>query len=265
MEATAIKIKSASESCHKPGISGSLMKLLVDNRRQYLVGMGAYLGFWLVFGLIAGLFTSQGGDGESVTYGIISTLFASRIASISFSDMCRNQDRLAILMQPASVAAKLWPRFLICTVAIAVLIFVGYCTLEAGRIISFNLMYHQPTPFSWPTVVEYDGSYLIGWLIVTNFLLFNQAVFFFGGILWPKASAIKTLAVCMAFLTLLIGGAASLQYILLSHDYIIVPAVSENTFMWILNGVMLSFTILLLWLAYRRFKTSTILYGLIQK
>lgn len=264
MEVTANNIKSASESWHNPGIAGTLRKLIVDNRRQYLVGMGAYLGFWLVFGLIAGLFTSQGGDGESVTYGMISTLFASIVASMSFGDMRKPQDRLAILMQPASAAAKLLPRFLMCTVATAILIIAGYCILEAGRIISFNLIYRQTTPFSWPTVVEYDGSYLIGWLMVANYLIFNQATYFYGGILWPKASYIKTMAICMAFMTLLIVGAASLQYILLSHDYIIVPAVTENTFMWILNSVMLAFTILLVWLAYRRFKTSTILYRLKQ-
>ncbi len=265
METSLRLDKSSSAQTAYPGIKGTSLKMLVDKKRSLLIGSLAYLGFCMCLGLIFGLFGSQGGDSESVLYGMFSTLFGSLVAAMSFTDMRRTDDRLATLMQPATAAAKFWPRFILATVGVAVMIFIGYCALEAGRVLTILLMYSESSPFRWPDMIIYGDSHLLGWLIIANNVLFNQCLFFFGGILWPRVSLIKTMAVWVGFWTLLIIGFSIFYYILHKHGYTIVPTITEDQFTWIFSIVTLACSVLLVWLSYRRLVGSTILYGLRQR
>lgn len=266
MATTIISTESAPEAqWKKPGIADVMRKEWADHRRSLLIGMGAYLGLWFVLGMIFGFFGGRGGDTEVGNYVAISMVFTTFLASKSFGDMTRPEGRLTVLMQPVTTWNKFWPRLLYSTLGAVIAVMIGYLVLECGRILSYLIMFHECTGIYSPAFIAYKGDYLVGYLSFFLWWLLGQSIFFYGGILWPKVSFIKTLGVCMAFMTvMLIGGTLTLSAIF-DNGYTIVPLISDDALVAIFDITMLLLSALFYWLSYRRLKYSTVLYRLRQR
>lgn len=242
----------------------SVRKLVRDNWRMLVIGAGSFLGFALLFGILLGVLKTGGEKGEVMFYYCVSTLFSRIFASGCFGDMKTKETRLGVLMQPATAMQKFTPRLLGAFVAVPVLIAIGFLTMELGRLLGMLIRYQEGISMVNPFTVFGGCCELIDVLVlvisVTMWVLI-QAIFFFGGILWPRLSFIKTAGVVIAIQFILVMTWAISFATILNHGYVIIPLISMNAIAWIVEFILLALTAMVLILTYYRFRNSTVMYN----
>lgn len=240
-------------------------KLMSENRRGILRATLAYLGLWLALGLIWGFFSMNSETAIWSSYAVAWHLACWVFASMMFADMKTRQGRLSVLMTPASASAKFWPRVIATYFGTILIMVAGYLCEELGRFLGDLIMQNHNMRFAIPEISAFSDSEKGGiWLLIASYLLW-QSTYFYGAILWPKASFVKTSAalICLTLVLSLAGG-IFVSY-LHFNGYRFKLLVSEDALIWIITSVMLLLSALLIWLAYHRFSRSSLLYGLRQK
>lgn len=240
-------------------------KMLSEHRHGILRTTLAYLGLWLAIGMFWGMIGLYDSETIILFYFLIGSIGGLVFASMMFSDMKAKEGRLAVLMLPATTAAKFWPRVIAAFFGTMVVMVVGIFCEEIGRFLGNLIMRRQNDFFEFVSIPEnfIDDTYSITMFVAVA--LMQLSVYFYGAILWPKSSFIKTtgVLVCISMLVSTVGGViiGSILY----HGYRFELLVSENTLFWIVFSVVIAISALFIWLAYRRFKNSTLMYGLRQK
>lgn len=237
-----------------------LAKTILDLKTSILVGISAYIGFWLVIGLIVGLFVGGGGDGEIGIYNIVALLTCNAMAAGIFGDMKTKEGRINVLMQPASAAEKFWARILLGFIGPVIIVIIGFFILESARIIGTAIATKEWVEMIYPNHMSFCNSAYDILIFISGFLAL-QSYYFFGGILWPKVSFLKSLAVLTLIQIVLIS---VLIFILKHCTHLCYVDLSNAAIFW----CMISFNILVLllfgYLSYRRLKRATVVYGLRQ-
>lgn len=194
---------------------------------------------------------------------MIGGIGAVTFASMMFSDMKTKEGRLSVLMMPATSAAKFWPRVIAASFGTIIVMLMGIFCEEIGRFLGNLIMRYDS--FEFVSIPEnfIGDKYSISMSVAGA--LMQLSIYFYGAILWPKSSFIKTtgVLVCISMLVSSIGGViiGSILY----NGYRFELLVSEETLFWIVFLIVIAVSVLLVWLAYRRFKNSTLMYGLRQK
>ncbi len=233
-------------------------KLYIDTKRDFIIAFSAGIGFWLVIGLIMGLLKSGGGDGEFAMFIFTAGIFCTIMPSLAFSDMKRKEGRINFLMQPAAAYQKFWSRLLL-TIPIPIIVsFIGFYAIECGRIIGTAIISGRWIPMVSPW---HAGSLSgAGATVMILSLLASQMFFFFGGILWPKMSYLKSLAVMALLYTIIM---ISSSCFIIHHAHLFIK-LDMSTYR--LASICVSVFLILLFgvLTYRRLIHSTVVYRLRQ-
>lgn len=265
METTYNNATSSAATHTGNGFWAISRKMLSEHRRGILSATLAYLGLWIAVGLFWGIVGLYDSETIILFYLLIGSIGALAFASMMFSDMKTKEGRLAVLMLPATTAAKFWPRVIAASLGTIVVMIAGIFCEEIGRLLGNLIMRRHNDFFEFVSIPEnfIDDTYSITMLIAVA--LMQLSIYFYGAILWPKSSFIKTtvVLVCVSMLISTVGGIiiSSILY----HGYRFELLVSENTLFWIVFSVVIAISALFIWLAYRRFKSSTLMYGLRQK
>lgn len=248
-----------------------LKKDMTDNRKTILLTIGGILGIFILIGIFTGMMVGLGIFFEVPAFAFISGLAFSIAASFAFSSMKTKEGRISDLMLPASRFEKFFISWLAVVPGMLIIVAVAWLLGDLARFIVESLM--GETVPKW--MIEeglnsaditsgelerikkfYMSDFL--YLALSNFLI-TQACYFFGAILWPKLSFIKTLAamqviqiaifIFLLILEIVFGEFINLDWIL-SLGY---------TGLWIGTAVI---TIGIYSLAYWRYSRSEVVYKL---
>ena len=255
--------------------SGNLMllakKMLIENRKLILLLTLGIVGMDLLFGGFMGFWGKGGGMGESGFFWGLSAIYMFVAASVMFAGMKRKEGRISVLMLPATTFEKWLVRWVAALPLMFVVCVAGMYIGDLTRILVHFLVNgpfvggEYSRVFNPWTLDMLEGTFSM-WLfllVAISNLVLTHSVFFFGGILWPKLSFIKTLGVIWG-----------LQFIL--GNVLVIIARNLPMSLWLkideLNGdvvaacwagVSLVIAGVLYWLSYRRLRSSQVVYKLI--
>jgi hypothetical protein len=239
-------------------------KYYLENRKMMGLGAVAILGFWFIIGAWEGWFKYSGGASQGLFYYIIMMLVHSVVTSLMFRDMNGKQKRISTLMTPASIAEKFWIRFIVTIPLFILLILLGYCTLECGRMLFYVISTHEPTHFFLPhfaglTTHPEGASPALLWTVIGCSTAFALAFYMVGAICWPKYSFLKTMALeyCIQFVFAIIFTITFTSV----RDVILYKDISEEavyTFLWTISAIAGILSVVGVWFSYYKFKTKTL-------
>ncbi len=261
MMTTDTTIPFAEEKKRENMFVATVRKLVRDNGRMLLMATGSFLGFSLLLGILLGVLKTGGGTGEVMFYFCVSTLFSRIFASVCFGDMKTKESRIAVLMQPATAMQKFTPRLLAAFIVVPAMVAIGFLILELGRLTGMFIRFQEGISMVNPFTVFGIGYGFIDVFVLVTMWVFTQAIFFFGGILWPRLSFIKTAGVLIAIQFVLVMTWSISLAAIMKNGYVAIPLISMNTFIWIVESTLLALTLVLIIAAYYRFRNSTVMYG----
>lgn len=239
----------------------SVRKLVRDNWRMLVIGAGSFLGFALLFGMLQGVLRKGGGTNEVVFYSMASALASQIFASMCFGDMKTKETRLGVLMQPATAMQKFLPRLLGAFVAVPVLIAIGFLTMELGRLLGMLIRYQVGITMVNPFMIFGNKPDFDEITLLVLYWVLNLSIFFYGGILWPRLSFLKTFGLLVALLFSSVTCCSMVITWILKSGYLIVPLFSPDTMLWIITSIFLALTVMFLILSYYKFRNSTVMYN----
>lgn len=260
---TTYETAAAPKAARNNGFWVISRKMISEHRRGILSATMTYLGLWIAIGMLWGIVDMNHSDSVLMFYILIGGIGAVVFSSMMFADMKTKEGRLSVLMMPATAAAKFWPRVIAGFLGTAVVMVVGLFCEELGRLLGHLIMrYDNFELVSLPENFVDDGYEIA---ICAAGGLLQLSIYFYGAILWPKYSFIKTTSVmvCVTMLVSTIGGLIISSVLL--HGYRFELLVSEEALFWIVFSIVVAISAALIWLSYRRFKNSTLMYGLRQK
>lgn len=232
-------------------------KLLIEQRKTILFMCGGYLGACLLFGLWSGYLGAAPRNGISVIYIILSGLTCAIVASKMFYDMTTKEGRISLLMTPGSAAGKYWPRFLAVLPATLALVATGYLVYGYSDLLTLGIIHEQwlalPNPFG---NIRADGIAVIGSFMAI--FLFNESIFMYGAVAWPKKSFLKSLGVFVIIQISLIVILTAIAKVMI-HSDVSVEVVNPNALGWIIIGVVTAVAAGIMYAGFRRFKNSTVI------
>ena len=197
----------AKENKRAEFLSGNFMNVarqdLLRNRKALLLTAALIIGCDILIGVILGFTNSGGGSNELMVYWLVAEIFMFVCASMAFSSMKSKEGRTAELMLPATAFEKCAVRWIMAVpltfVVCALGIYVGDATRMLVQWASDGPYAHNPHYMSlvniWSVFGEAENPLMTasGHAQWAGFL-FTQAAFFFGSVLWPKLSFLKTFA-----------------------------------------------------------------------
>jgi hypothetical protein len=232
-------------------------KLLIEQRKTILFMCGGYLGACLLFGLWSGYLGAAPRNGIFVIYIILSGLTCAIVASKMFYDMTTKEGRISLLMTPGSAAGKYWPRFLAVLPATLALVATGYLVYGYSDLLTLGIIHEQwlalPNPFG---NIRADGVAVIGSFMAI--FLFNESIFMYGAVAWPKKSFLKSLGVFVIIQISLIVILTAIAKVMI-HSDVSVEVVNPNALGWIIIGVVTAVAAGIMYAGFRRFKNSTVI------
>lgn len=226
-------------------------KFFIEQKRTLLIFIGGYLGMCLVLGLWGGLMGATPGE-EAVAsiYVLFAGLVCAIVASKTFFDMTNKEGRISLLMSPATALDKYIPRLITVVPGMVILTVIGYFVTSYATMLYDWFITDQWLPLR--NVFKGDSALLIYTFI--SLFLFNEAMFVFGSIAWPKKSFLKTVGIFIALQTILTT--CSVIYVK-SGTYITIS--NEKAFAWTLSSLILAAALGLFYGAYRKLQKSTVI------
>lgn len=233
-------------------------KLWIEKKKILLWGAGAYLGFWMLFGIMVGLMRFTIGEFTTSVYCFFSYIVGTFVASEMFYDIAKKNGRISVLMTPVSAIDVFVSRFLIVVVGYFILSVVGYCFFELTNLLTYSVIkMDMPTPYNPLNLINEIAGPESFFLITTGYL-FYISIYMFGAVTWPKLSFLKTVFI--------LSVAQTIFWILLmiivfafSDNLIIGTALRTKSVAWIWIGINLILTCSLIYLSYRNFKRKTLI------
>lgn len=238
------------------------------NRKSILLTLAVIYGFCIMLGGFIGYEYKGGGDGQAAVLMFILSVMGWSVSSLSFSDMKSKEGRIATLMLPAEIWQKFLVRWLAIVVGLTLILIGGFYLTDISRVVMNiavygkvgpdNPYYHIANPFTLLFSENFGGRDYFGSALGLGYLL-NQSLFFFGSILWPKMSFIKTLAALWVIQAVL-----GLILIILTKNFTFNFSVnfSISTFSVVAIIVQSILTVGIYILSYIRFRRSQVVYRL---
>lgn len=241
---------------------------LVRNKKPLILGVSSIWGLYIIAGIFMGYNHTGGGGKETFIFAFMAQLIAIVVASLAFTDMKRKEERIYSLMIPASVNAKFITRWIGAVPLLFVLLVIGFYLGDFARISTFAI-----SNAGWKDCPEYmkvfnpwiifaakgdlnDG--VLACCIAFGSYFFSQSIYFFGAILWPKLSFIKTLASLYVIQTVL-G-----IFLMLVHRFgsFSLSFLDVRPLLWVMFAVLVVMTLVCYVLAYVRYSKSQVVYKL---
>lgn len=190
-------------------------KDFIQNKKSILVGVASLLGAFALFGALNGYIGSGGPYSNWAIFmsWFMASLFITAGASLMFSDMKDKEGRISEVMTPATAMEKYLVRW-IAGIPILFALTIGAIYLsDLTRIfvhwVSNGEFADNETYMSvfnpWNLVlVEPTGMRHALIFLMVSGLMFAQAWYFFGAILWPKLSFLKSMFASWCFNTVMV-------------------------------------------------------------
>lgn len=228
-------------------------KMLTENRKTILIMTGGYLGIFLIIGLWSGYLGTTPGSGNVLFYIMMAGLACAVMASKMFFDMTSKEGRTAVLMLPATAVDKFLPRLIFALPVMLIIVVLGYLVFDGSMILAAGLTYDYWAPVFNPFAHLNDSDWTVVWMLVAGFL-FNESLFIFGSVAWPRKSFLKTIGIFIVIQTLM-----SLGVILFHHMGLRLHINDRQAFLLLTSGTVTVISVGIVYLSYIRFKRSTIL------
>lgn len=244
----------------------SLKKDFVESRKSVLLALASIFGMTIVIGSIFGYNGAGRSVSEVVVLGFALIVAGYAITSMAFQDLNGKQRRIATIMLPVSQHEKYIIRWIIFGPVLTLLLVAAFYVGDMARIGVGCLRYGLILGENYYRIVNpYDVldmrtgiklEYREIWTVASSYLFFHS-LFFFGAVLWPKISFLKTIAAIWALNMLL----TFIGIIVVKHIYVITFDI--KTTMIVSNSIHTLVAIVIYILAYVRFKRSQVVYKLI--
>lgn len=177
-------------------------KELIENRNLLILVCALTVGIYVLLGAFMGYIGEGGGTGEVFIFWIIAQILLCVVASMAFSSMRRKEGRIAELMIPATAFEKVSLRwiaaipatFLLCVVGI----YLGDWTrllvywATNGSVFHFETSAEPINPWVMFSIDATDKADAAMTFLFWSAFFLSQACYFFGAVLWPKYSILKT-------------------------------------------------------------------------
>lgn len=232
-------------------------KLFIEQKKTLTILCASYLGACVLFGIWCGYLGNAPTNDNFVIYMLLSGFVLAIAASKMFFDMSTKEDRISLLMTPGSAAGKYWPRFLAVLPGMLVLVAAGYLLYGYSDLLALGIMQDLwlslPNPFGY---VNGDFDSTIG--IIVAIFLFNESIFMYGAVAWPKRSFIKSLGIFVIIQIGLTMIATAIIKTMVNSD-ISIEIVDPQAFCWIVAGFISVIAAGIMYAGFRKFKTSTVI------
>lgn len=255
----------------KPLNKGAFSSLLLVGRHDYAVNrksifltLAVIYGFCLMMGGFMGYEYKGGGDGEAAVLMFILSVMGWSVSSFAFSDMKTKEGRISYLMLPAEIWQKFFVRWFAMVVGLLLLLIGGFYLTEFSRVLMNivvygytgpdNPYYHIINPFSFFFSDRLQSADNFTVAVGIGYFL-NQALFFWGAILWPKLSFVKTLAALWGIQAFLV-----IVFIIIFSNFNLRFTIDKFS-IWVII-VQVIMTLGVYFLSYLRFRRSQVVYRL---
>ncbi len=248
-----------------------LKKEITDNKKTIIITVCGIWGVFIIIGLFGGMMFGLGSAILMPAFAFISGLAFTIVASFAFSSMKTKEGRISELMLPASRFEKFFVRWLAVVPGMIIVVALAWIFGQLVCTGVEKIMQNTVSEEFWAIVGEstdltsddiagleqFQLSYLI-WYYIANCLV-SQACYFFGAILWPKLSFIKTLAAMQVIQIGLFVGAAVFEGVF--GNFIDVGSLMfpSKTAMCIATPII---CFALYWLTYWWYSRSQVIYKL---
>lgn len=231
-------------------------KLCIEQRRTLLIGIGGYLGFWVIIGMLSGYFSSSPYEGGSwIIYCLLGSLMLTYSASYMFHEMSKRKGRISVLMTPATSGEKFIVRLAIVLPGMFLVTVLGYFLYGFADSLTFAITKGIWIPFFNPFKV-FDIEAFV-WMTELSVFLFMDALFIFGSVAWPKRSYPKTLLL-IAGLFILFFLMCWMVWKIFSTFGVYARVTDEYAFYWSVIAWILLFAVAIVYGAFLMFKRKTI-------
>lgn len=173
------------------------------NKKSILLALISIYCTCIMFGIILGAYNIGGGMNQSMFSYFVLMFIGWVVTASAFSDMKTKEDRISSIMLPANTWHKFVIKWFTMVILLTGVLILGFYVIDLSRIGSNILIYGQKgdniayykmiNPFAYISRSVMNLGFGIPASVLTGYF-FNQAFFFFGSILWPKKSFVKTLA-----------------------------------------------------------------------
>lgn len=242
-----------------------LKKEATDNHKPILLGLIGIWGLFLLSGIFAGMIADVGLIVEIPCFMILSSFVSTIGASLAFSSMKTKEGRISALMLPASRFEKFFVRWLATVPCLIIVIALGWLFGDLVRI-GVERMNNFEGPSFWSLLEQTlgrTGDSKMEWnffvtICITSFLV-TQAFYFFGAILWPRLSFIKTMAALQILQLVLVIFMLVTDLRPFNLNNIDETSDAFQIIIWIISAVL---CIGIYWLSYWWYSRSQVVYKL---
>lgn len=240
---------------------------LTQNKKAILIGISGIWIFYIFIGMLLGYNYSGGGKTEIIFFSIIAQIITSLMASFAFSIMKNKDTRIYHLMIPASIKTKFLTRWTAFIPLSFLVLLAGIYLGDFARILTFAATTYNAWNYTnYTKVIDIWNFYLLNgdpdgnlvFCLAFGSFFLSQSMYFFGAILWPKLSFIKSFAAIYVVQTitgLLLMLIKSIFKIHITSDYM-------KELLWCIFGIMVAVTLLLYFLSYLKYRRSQVVYKL---
>lgn len=230
-------------------------KLMTEQKKTLLYGVGGFLGINLIIGLWSGWMGMNCAGAGLAMYVLFTGFVIALVTSKMMFDMTNKEGRTALLMTPASAAEKFLPRLLTILPGTLILAIAGYIVLQYSNILATGLTYSYWPEFYNPFKTgPTDNNQVMSIFSMVSGFLFIESLFIFGAVAWPRRSFLKTLGIFIGLQILLSFGA-----IALSRTDIQVQILDPYVFGWIVISITAAMSCAIIYFAYLKFKKSSVI------
>lgn len=240
---------------NKSSLTLIMYKILSEHKKGFSIIASGYLVFLFLIGIWEGYLGGMPTGTSGGFYILFSGFPLALGASLLFSDMSRKEGRISLLMIPATAFEKFLPRFILAFPVVLTIVILGFFTLSYGQILGFG--YHTGL---WTSPVNPFGPLnqpinIASTFFLLSIFLFNEALYMFGSIAWPKYSFIKTFGIMVAGMILISIASTLIEYYGIFRGCEIFK---PEIIFYILGSIGITGAILLFYFTYQRFRKATV-------
>ncbi len=247
METTTTTYKSHFSLCFR--------KFLVEHRKTLLAVMGGYLGFWLITGIWTGMMGFIPGETGCVLYILLAFLICAVVASVSFNELASKEKRISLLMTPGTAPDKYLTRVLVAVPGMIILAIIGYYVFYFTQILAYGITTDIWLPVNTFTIELHTGrGDIIVLCTIIAMFIFNEALYTFGAIAWPRKSFLKTTGIFIVLQMVLSFSSMIVFKFALKNVTFFWDGSDLEGLAWTVISIVFVIDALLFWGAYRKLK-----------
>lgn len=230
----------------------------IESMRTTLMTAGVVLGVSFGLGIWFGIFNTPCESGMFFMYNICTWFLWCYLVSSLFGTLKTKEGRIAMLMSPAPAISTYLIRLVIAFIGIPILIYAGYWMLWSADAITIKIIYDY-----WPdnTIFKLQNIYSGDSVIGTNLSLATQililSAYFFGGVVWPRKSFLKTSGI-LIILSVIFSILATIAVKYILHTQIKFGDTTGKIIVWSMIAVEYAVSLVLIISAYYKLKKMTL-------